>query len=73
MRETHGKEADMKISPDRKFVVVTFDPATPDLKVPVGKAGTIEAARKVLASLKARAGDWALEILAAPDWAPVEA
>lgn len=61
----------MKISPDRKFLVVTFDPAAPDTKIPVGKAGTIEGARKVLASMKARAGDWGLEILAAPDWTPV--
>ena len=61
----------MKISPDRKFVVVTFDPAHPELKVPVGKSGTIEGARKVLATLAKRAGDWTLEILAAPDWTPV--
>ena len=61
----------MKITPDRKFVVVTFDPAHPELKVPVGKGGTIEAARKVLKALAARANGWALEILAAPDWTPV--
>jgi hypothetical protein len=63
----------MKVSPDRKFVVVTWDPAVPDMpRVPVGKAGTIEAARKVLKGLLARADGWALEILAAPDWTPVE-
>ena len=63
----------MKVSPDRKFVVATWDPAAPDLKVPVGKGGTIEAARKVLKSLMARADGWTLGILAAPDWALVEA
>lgn len=61
----------MKISPDRKFIVVTYDPAAPDLKVPVGKAGTIEKAKDVLKALAKRAGDWKLEILAAPDWTPV--
>ena len=63
----------MTTSPDRKFVVATWDPATPDLKVPVGKAGTIEAARKVLKGLLARADGWTLGILAAPDWTLVEA
>lgn len=61
----------MKVSPDRKFVIVTFDPAHPELKVPVGKAGTIEAAKKVVKGLAARANGWVLEILSAPDWAPV--
>lgn len=61
----------MKISPDRKFVIVTFDPATPALKVPVGKAGTIEAAKKLVKGLASRANGWVLEILAAPDWTPV--
>ena len=61
----------MKISPDRKFIVVTYDPANPELKVPVGKGGTIEAAKAAMKALMKRAGDWNLEILAAPDWTPV--
>jgi hypothetical protein len=58
----------MTISPDRKFVIVTYDPATPAQQTPIGKAGTIEQARNVLKSFESRTNGWLLAILAAPDW-----
>jgi hypothetical protein len=52
-------------------VIVTYDPAAPDQQTPIGKAGTIEQARKVVKGLEARANGWLLAILAAPDWVTV--